>query len=248
VVQENRLLKIEDLARQSVASIRAVREHGPYIVGGYCKGVVLAFETARQLMAEGEEIALLVLFDARPPGYPKIARQWRSYVRQGFQLIRSLSGGEDRITFREILTHIGEARRLATRRIRAKVVRARASAGSKDPREVTGWRSAARREYIPRAFPAPILNFLAAKVHISTRVLSDPRLGWRDFANGGFEVRWLPTDHFSMFAKSNAPLLAGELAQAFETAAAAVRADPEKAATAEYATAEYATTGNSEAQ
>jgi oxalate---CoA ligase len=216
-VQENRLLKFEDIARQSAASIRAMREHGPYIVGGFCKGAALAFETARQLMAEGEEVALLVLFDARTPGYPKIARQWRSYARH---LLRSLSGGEDRITFREILKHIGDACRLKTKKISAKMVRARVSARAKDPREVKGWKSAAKREYVPRAFQAPILNFLAEKVPMSTRVLSDPRLGWRDFAKRGFEVRWLPTDHFSMFEKSNAPLLAAELAKAFEAAAA----------------------------
>jgi oxalate---CoA ligase len=238
-VQENRLQKIGDLARQSAASIRAVREHGPYILGAYCKSAVLAFETALQLMAEGEEVALLALFDARAPGYPKIARHWRSYARQ---LLRSLSGGEDRITIRDALTHIAEACRIATRRIRARLARARASAVAKDPREVTSWKSTARLEYVPRAFPAPILNFLAAKVEMSTRVLGDPRFGWREFAKRGFEVRWLPTDHRSIFAKSNAPLLAAELAKAFESAAAALRADP-GANDAEAATAEYASTG-----
>jgi oxalate---CoA ligase len=219
VVQENRLRKMEELASQSAASIRAVREHGPYILGAYCKSAVLAFETALQLMAEGEEVALLALFDARPPGYPKIARHWRGYARQVFRLVRSSSQGEDQITIRDALKHISEACFIATRRIRARVARARASAGSKDPREVNGWSSAARLEYVPRAFPAPILNFLAAEEHVSTRVLSDPRFGWRDFAKRGFEVRWLPADHRSMFTKNNAPLLAAELAKAFEAAA-----------------------------
>jgi oxalate---CoA ligase len=244
-VQENRLLKMEDLARQSIAAIRAVREHGPYILGGYCKGVFPAFETARQLMAEGEEVALLVLFDARTPGYPKIARQWRSYARA---LLRSLSGGEDRITFREILTHIGHTCGIKTKRIAAKVTRAKVAAGAKDPREVTGWKSAARREYVPHAFDAPILNFLAEKRLVSTRVLSDPRFGWRELAKRSFEVRWLPTDHFSMFTKNNAPLLAAELAKAFEAAAAAVGARPEEVATAEYASTGVGNDRGAEAQ
>jgi oxalate---CoA ligase len=236
-LQQNCLLKMEELARQSAASIRAVREHGPYILGGYCQAGALAFETALQLMAEGEEVALLALFEARTPGYPKIARHSGGYTRHISRLLRFPALAEDRITMQDVLTHIREVFQIATRRIRAKAIRAAASVRPKDPKEETHWQAVVRREYVPRTFPAPIINFLAADVPVSTRILSDPRLGWQDFAERGFEVRWVPTDHLSIFAEDNAPLLAAELERSFESAGAALRIAPAGAALAACASA-----------
>ena len=55
--------KIEDMAALYVKEIQRVRPHGPYFLGGYCGGGTIAFEVAQQLQAEGEQIALLALFD-----------------------------------------------------------------------------------------------------------------------------------------------------------------------------------------
>jgi hypothetical protein len=66
-------------------------------------------------------------------------------------------------------------------------------------------------EYIPGRLLAPIVHFFAAHEPVSTRVPSDPCLGWRDFASAGFEMRGVPGDHISMFSEANAPVLAAEL-------------------------------------
>lgn len=58
---------IEEMAAQYVADLRAMRPRGPYCLGGYCFGGNVAFEMARQLEAEGEEISLLALIDCAPP-------------------------------------------------------------------------------------------------------------------------------------------------------------------------------------
>ena len=58
------LLKtVEEMAALYVREIRGVQPHGPYLLGGYCLGGTIAYETAQQLHAAGEEIALLALFD-----------------------------------------------------------------------------------------------------------------------------------------------------------------------------------------
>ena len=59
--------QIEDMAAQYVADLRAVQPHGPYHLGGYCFGGNVAFEMARQLEADGEEVALLALLNCSPP-------------------------------------------------------------------------------------------------------------------------------------------------------------------------------------
>jgi amino acid adenylation domain-containing protein len=54
---------IEDMAAHYIEEIRTVQPKGPYQLGGFSLGGVVAYEIARQLEARGEEVALLVLFD-----------------------------------------------------------------------------------------------------------------------------------------------------------------------------------------
>ena len=63
------LTTIEDIAAHYLEEIRTVQPHGPYHVGGFSMGGLVAYEIARQLVARGEEVGLVVLFDtyARTP-------------------------------------------------------------------------------------------------------------------------------------------------------------------------------------
>ncbi len=60
-------VSVPDLARRYLEIIRAQQPQGPYHVGGWCFGGLIAFEAARQLTAAGEEVAELVMFDTRAP-------------------------------------------------------------------------------------------------------------------------------------------------------------------------------------
>ena len=51
------------LAAHYAADIRRLQPQGPYLVGGFCQGGVVAFEIARLLRAAGEEVGLLCLQD-----------------------------------------------------------------------------------------------------------------------------------------------------------------------------------------
>ncbi len=52
---------IESMAADCEASIREAQPHGPYHLGGYCIGGLVALETARRLLSAGEHIALAFL-------------------------------------------------------------------------------------------------------------------------------------------------------------------------------------------
>src|SRR5207249_12143734 len=54
-------------ARRNVLAMRAVQPAGPYAIGGYSLGVLVAFEMACQLRAVGEDVALLVVLDTAAP-------------------------------------------------------------------------------------------------------------------------------------------------------------------------------------
>jgi amino acid adenylation domain-containing protein len=55
--------RIEDMAAHYLDEIHTVQAKGPYHLGGFSLGGLVAYEMACQLVARGEEVGLLVLFD-----------------------------------------------------------------------------------------------------------------------------------------------------------------------------------------
>jgi thioesterase domain-containing protein len=64
---------MEGMVDAALLALRQVQPHGPYLLVGECLGGKLAFELARRLEREGEEIASLILLDA--PLRPKPVEQ-----------------------------------------------------------------------------------------------------------------------------------------------------------------------------
>ncbi len=58
---------VEAMAARYIEAMRTVQPHGPYRVGGYCYGGVVAYEMARQLEALGEETALVAIIEGFTP-------------------------------------------------------------------------------------------------------------------------------------------------------------------------------------
>ena len=58
--------RIEDMAAYYIDAIRTVQPDGPYLLGGWSMGGVIAYEMAQQLEAQGQQVSLLALMDARP--------------------------------------------------------------------------------------------------------------------------------------------------------------------------------------
>ena len=54
----------EEMAEGYVAAIRRVQPHGPYAIGGWSVGGVLAYEMAQRLRASGQEVRLLAIIDS----------------------------------------------------------------------------------------------------------------------------------------------------------------------------------------
>ncbi len=79
----------EEMARDYLAEIRTVQPHGPYELGGFSGGGIAAYEIAQQLLADGEEVALLVLLDTPLPQSPPLSAtdktriHWQRLKRQG---------------------------------------------------------------------------------------------------------------------------------------------------------------------
>jgi hypothetical protein len=58
---------VPELASLYADELCSFQPRGPFLLGGYCLGGTIAFETARQLTARGREVAQLVLFGSPCP-------------------------------------------------------------------------------------------------------------------------------------------------------------------------------------
>ena len=54
----------ESMAEQHLQAIRSIQPHGPYMLGGECNGGLVAYEIARLLEGQGEEVRLLIVLSA----------------------------------------------------------------------------------------------------------------------------------------------------------------------------------------
>jgi thioesterase domain-containing protein len=61
------LTSVQELSSSYVCELRVLQPHGPYQLGGWSFGGLVAFEMALQLAASGEKVALLALFSSYLP-------------------------------------------------------------------------------------------------------------------------------------------------------------------------------------
>jgi aspartate racemase len=57
---------IEGMAAAHLQALRAVRPKGPYVIGGFCLGGMVACELAQQIAASGDTVKMLLVIDAAP--------------------------------------------------------------------------------------------------------------------------------------------------------------------------------------
>jgi FkbH-like protein len=63
---------IEEMAEDYLLHMRSVQPQGPYFLAGLSSGGRVAFEIAQQLLAQGESVGLVVMFDTYAPGFPQL--------------------------------------------------------------------------------------------------------------------------------------------------------------------------------
>ena len=67
-ISENPLPTVEEMATRHLKDLRAHRPQGPYLIGGFCIGGLIAYEMAHRLKAAGEQVPFVVLIDPELPG------------------------------------------------------------------------------------------------------------------------------------------------------------------------------------
>jgi acyl transferase domain-containing protein/thioesterase domain-containing protein len=208
------LESIEEMAAQYLRSIRQVQQRGPYLLGGYSGGGVVAFEAAQRLLSEGEEVALLAFLDTFNPG-PAIRRD-------------TSSGRLQKLLQRGPAYAASRARWWWDVHVRDGVKRARIDhhvrRGLAVPMELrdlqmyeTFHRAQAR--YRPMVYPGRIVLFRATDIAAAFAHVG-PELGWTGLAEQGIEVHEIPGNHDTLVLEPNVQILVGHLKASLEAARA----------------------------
>lgn len=218
---------IEEMARHLLAALRSLRPNGPYRLGGYCHGALVAYEMARLLAAEGEEVTEILMVD----GFAMNLNFTR--VERLFRLLTGEPANEEAVTRLARLHYLVHYYKRRPRQVSrfsatelmewgAGLVRRRlglrARAGSSDTTHsstvagrgpglglVGAFVQRAQRAYVPGKYAGTVNLFWASEVGRGRW----PNLtrGW-DRVAGDVNVRIVPGTHTSIVLPAGLPALA----------------------------------------
>jgi thioesterase domain-containing protein/acyl carrier protein len=196
-IMRRRPRTVESLARAYVAEVRRLQPQGPYQLCGLCAGGTVAFEMARLLRAQGQEVSFLGLFDAFVP---------RRRVLPFFldRLVRRLrSRGERRARRREARG------KPAVQPPAAPAPSAYARRMDACFRDLRRANRRALHRYRPGRYPGRLVLFLAESTTITPK--QGERTAWTGLASGGADVHTVPGMHETMLHEPHVAVLAERL-------------------------------------
>ncbi len=154
---KNAALTFREMAAAHVQAMRAVQPAGPYLLGGFCNGGLVAYEMAQQLRAAGESVDLLVLID------PYVAPARHRLLVRRIQRSGDLLGiSPDRqlrwfLRLHVLYRHLQQARH-GDRRLTALLPTAGESGG-----DWAGWFDWLLADYIPGRYPGKMTLFWSSE-------------------------------------------------------------------------------------
>ena len=188
--------RVEDMAAHYIAEMRSAQPEGPYYLGGLSFGGAVAFEMARQLHAQGQEVGLVALFDTFPTNY-----------KPNVSLIVKFLFLPSRLKRFYLLRKVKNLRRNLGRRISNLFL----------PRAQRNVRTAcleAAKHYAVKVYPGRVVLFRAKDKSLKT--FNDLLLGWNEWALGGLEIHEVAGDHISIITEPKVSDLARHLTDCLE--------------------------------
>jgi amino acid adenylation domain-containing protein len=201
---------IEAMAAHYVECIRAAQASGPYMVGGWSFGGLVAFEMARQLTAAGEEVSLLAILDS---GTPEIEREFERRSDDA-ALLAILADEMSLPVTAAQLRQLEPEQRLhfvADQMNRAGLIFDNAAEVVRGQLETFKYRSRATIGYDPGPYAGAISLFVAGEKHPEEEAYPDLIEGWHNLALGGLEVFSVPGKHHEIGREPNVQVLAAHL-------------------------------------
>lgn len=214
--------EIEQMAAHYVAELRRLQPKGPYYLGGASFGGTVALEMAQQLRALGEEVSLLVIFDAAPanvgidansPGLAQRLRVMHRIIGNFPNWFKEFT----RMTPSQMLMRIRRNLRLmqktknrfeteTVRRLDSEDLIDFASELSVHRQELITINYQAMMKYVPKPYSGNVLLLKAVNRPLFSTF--DPELSWQKLAPGRVKLFHVPGSHEGMFKKPSVEELA----------------------------------------
>jgi aspartate racemase len=215
------LTKIEDMAAYYIKEIQTIQPEGDYLIGGSSFGGKVALEIAQQLIAKGQTVALLVLFDSTAPGCftripvnQRISHHFDNFLQLGPNYILKKITGK----FQWIKNITKERIQRASFKFSQKHI---TSFAQTHPNQIVERANKqAAREYVPQIYPGKVALFRAINQSAPEGWSVDPKRGWGKLASGELEVYEVPGGHNSMFREPHVRMLAEKLRVSINNATA----------------------------
>ncbi len=213
------------MAESYLREMRELQPEGPYYIGGFCMGGQVAFEMARRLVADGQEVKLLFVIDTHnfngiPPRLTLIEK-----VGNIGQKIKFHSSNILQLGVKGQIAYFTEKSKIALRR-EVERVRLKISHIFKlnSHRDVSGPEQEFLEDINDRAFLAYVPDVYPGKMTIcrprrNYSFLRDPYNGWGAVAAGGIEIIELPSDPGGIFLDPYVQTLAERLKEQIDQAA-----------------------------
>lgn len=195
---------LEDIPAEHIRTIRSEQANGPYFLGGWSRHGLEAYECARQLTMQGEQVPLIVMFDSEcnlQAASRSMLGQFVQKFRFNYQLLRSVPRGELVPFLKERSTGIsGKLRRRFVIGSRS----ARSMLGPEAPIRIDDHlivSEIAAQQYRPLSYDGNVL-LIRSRIRPNRRS-DDLADGWDKVITGPLRVEEVPGDHRSMFQAPN---------------------------------------------
>jgi amino acid adenylation domain-containing protein len=221
------LTSIEEMASSYIKAMRQIQPQGPYQLGGWSFGGIVAFEIAQQLHQAGEQVSLLAIMDALAPVSSNRISFW-----DGLKFLLTTASRSIYPFFLDYWSLIGiRLKSAASIPLPEKFVTPRtwsslerATISHLIPQEtllrmldeLTVHRllrifyanSRASLKYVPQPYPNAIALFRTCEPQKKS---NDPTLGWSQLAMSGVQVHSIPGNHLTMLRNPHVRVLAEQL-------------------------------------
>jgi amino acid adenylation domain-containing protein len=177
--EEEPLTRVEDMASLYIQAIRKFQPNGPYSIGGWSFGGVVAYEMAQQLHKQGQEVSLVILDSYVPILLDKNKKIDAPYLVGVLSRYFGGIAGQDNLVTPDEIKHLSineQINYILDKAIEVKILPpSNQSQQNRRILDVLVGTLKATYSYLPQPYPGKVTVLRAKEKHI---MASDPTLVW----------------------------------------------------------------------